>query len=306
MRFFRALVPARDASLVASLLLFLCGCPGRPPPVSPIPDAKSAIDRMRMTAAGCNGVQAAAKIDHFGKDGRIRGDLLLIATMPANIRMDIVSPFGVSLATLTSDGAAFALSDLRDKRFYVGPASACNIARLTTVPIPPYVLVDLLRGQAPVLKQRAAPEQAMSIAWDSGGYYVVKVLGTVEAEEEIHLAPTDDDWNKPWEQQRLRVLDVLVRQRGVVIYHAEMSDHSSAPMAKARIDADGIDPPILPSGPMCTAELPRKIHVEVPSLQEDVQFRYDTVTWNPPLPTGVFTQQPQPGMPTTPVTCSDQ
>ncbi len=295
----------RALSRLTPLLLLLCGCPGRPPPASPIPDARSAIDRMRMTAAGCNGVQAAAKIDHFGKEGRIRGDLLLMVTMPASIRMDIVSPFGVSLATLTSDGTAFALADLRDKRFYVGPASACNIARLTTVPIPPYVLVDLLRGQAPVLKQRAPVEQSMSVRWDSGGYYVVRVLGTVDAEEEIHLEPKDEDWNLPWQQQRLRVLDVLVKQRGVIIYHAELSDHSSAPMAKPRIDADGIDPPIMPSGPTCTAELPRKIHVEVPSLQEDVQFRYDTVTWNPPLPQGVFTQMPVAGMPTTPVTCSD-
>jgi hypothetical protein len=131
------------------------------------------------------------------------------------------------------------------------------------------------------------------------------IFGTNDADEEIHLVPRDEDWNLPWQQQRLRVLDVLVRQRGVVLYHAEMSDHASAQMAKPRIDADGVDPPIMPSGPMCTAELPRKIHVEVPSLQEDVQFRYDTVTWNPPLPQGVFTQMPVAGMPTTPVTCSD-
>ena len=299
-------IARRDTGLVASLLLFLCGCPGRSPPVSPIPDAKSAIDRMQKTAAGCNGVQASAKIDHFGKDGRIRGDLLLIATMHANMRMDIVSPFGVSLATLTSDGTAFALADLRDKRFYVGPASACNIARLTTVPIPPYVLVDLLRGQAPVLKTPPNVQMPMDLAWNSRGFYVVHISGTNNADEEIHMAPTDADWDLPWQQQRMRVLDVTVTQKGVVLYHAEMTDHAGAPMAKARIDADGIDPPILPSGPMCTAELPRKIHVEVPSLQEDVQFRYDSVNWNPPLPQGVFTQSPVAGMPTTPVSCSDQ
>jgi len=298
----------RASSPLLPLLLFLCGCPGRQPPVSFIPDAKSAIDRMRATAAGCNGVQAAAKIDHFGKQGRIRGDLLLMVTMPASIRMDIVSPFGASLATLTSDGAAFALSDLRDKRFYVGPASACNIARLTTVPIPGHVLVDLLRGQAPILKQApgSTPLSSMDLAWNSHGYYVIHVSGTRQAEEEIHLAPADDDWNLPWEKQRLRVLDVTVRQQGIVLYHAEMTDHASAPMAKPRIDADGIDPPIPPSGPQCTAELPRKIHVDVPSLEEDVQFRYDTVTWNPPLPQGVFTQAAQPGMPTSPVTCNDE
>ena len=284
----------------------LCGCPGRAPPVSPIPDARSAIERMRATAAGCNGVQASAKIDHFGKEGRIRGDLMMIVAMPANLRMDIVSPFGASIATLTSDGESFGLSDLRDKKFYVGPATACNIARLTTVPIPGHVLVDLLRGQAPVLVRNGPDATAMQIAWNGHGYYAVTIQGTNEAVEEIHLAPTDDDWNKPWQEQRLRVLDVLVKQQGLVLYHAELDDHSPAPMAKPRIDPDGIDPPIPPSGPTCTAELPRKIHVEVPGLEEDVQFRYDQVTWNPPLPQGIFKQPAPPGMPTVPVTCSDR
>ncbi|MGH7284295.1 MAG: LolA family protein [Polyangiaceae bacterium] len=286
--------------------LALCGCPGRAPPVSPIPDAHSAIERMRATAAGCNGVQASAKIDHFGKEGRIRGDLLMIVAMPANIRMDIVSPFGASIATLTSDSESFGLSDLRDKKFYVGPATACNIARLTTVPIPGPVLVDLLRGQAPVLKQEKREGPSTDLAWSSHGYYVVHIYGSWNTTEEIHLAPVDEDWNKPWQEQRLRVLDVLVTRDGLVFYHAELSDHSPAPMAKPRVDPDGIDPPLPPSGPTCNAELPRKIHVEVPGLEEDVQFRYDQVTWNPPLPQNIFTQQAPPGMPTVPVTWSDR
>ena len=81
-------------------------------------------------------VQANAKIDHFGTQGRVRADLMLYAARPAQLRMDVVSPFGVTLATLTSDGQRFGLTDLRDKVFYEGPARACNIARLTTLPVP--------------------------------------------------------------------------------------------------------------------------------------------------------------------------
>ncbi len=282
--------------------ILLCGCPGRAAPQSFLPDANAAIERMRQTAAGCNGVQANAKIDHFGKDGRIRGDLMLIATMPANLRMDIVSPFGASIATLTSDGTTFGLADLRDKRFYVGPASACNISRLTTVPIPGNVLVDFLRGQAPVLKQTGEG----GIAWNSKGFYVIYIYGANHTNEEIHMVPLDQDWNKPWQQQRFRVLDVTVERGGLLYYHAEMSDHSPAPMSGARIDKDGIDPPIPPSGPTCTAELPRKIHVEVPGLDEDVEFTYEQVTWNPPLPEHIFVQQAPPGMPTVPEPCTDE
>ncbi len=102
---------------------------------------------MHATFACGNAVQANAKIDHFGAQGRVRGDLMLFAARPDRIRMDVVSPFGVALATLTSDGRRFELTDLQGQGLHEGPALACNIARLTTVPVPGHVLVDLFRGR---------------------------------------------------------------------------------------------------------------------------------------------------------------
>jgi hypothetical protein len=244
---------------------------------------------MHASFACGNAVQSNAKIDHFGEHGRVRGDLMLYAARPARIRMDVVSPFGVALATLTSDGTSFSLTDLRDKVFYEGPASACNIARLTTVPVPGHVLVDLLRGEAPVLKHEPA---GTTLSWDSHGWWVLTVASTREAREEIHLAPRPDDWNKPWDQQRMRVLDVRVEQQGYVLYHAELEDHAGAPTAGPRQDPDNLpgEPPIPPSGPVCDAEVPRKIHVEVPNPEADVRFVTTQITWNPPLPEGTFAQ----------------
>ncbi len=282
--------------------LALLGCPSIPPPASPLPTAAAAIARMRATHGVCNGVMANAKIDHFGQQGRVRGDLLMFAAVPANIRMDVISPFGASLATLTTDGTRFALADLRDKRFYVGPATACNIARLTTVPIPGHVLVNLFRGQAPVLKHDDA---ATTIAWNGKGYYVVTIPSTRDAVEEIHIAPTPDDVAKPWKDQRMRVLEVTIRQHGSILYRAKLDDHARAPMSKESVDPDNIDPPTPPSGPECDAEIPRKIHVDVPNQDEEVKFTYDQVRWNPPLPEGTFSQPPPPGMSVVPVTCSD-
>jgi hypothetical protein len=103
----------------------------------------------------------------------------------------------------------------------------------------------------------------------------------------------------------MRVTDVEVRQEGIVLYHASLDDHRPTAMAKPQIDPDGIDPPIPVSGPVCQAELPRRIHVEVPGKDEDVLFRYEDVTWNPPLPDGLFTQQPPAGMRIEHVTCDD-
>ncbi|HVH46430.1 MAG TPA: hypothetical protein VM925_29010 [Labilithrix sp.] len=283
----------------AALLALLSGC-GTPPPASRVPTARAAVDRVFATQDCGGGIHANAKIDHFGKGGRVRGDLLAFAVWPDRLRMDVVSPFGVTLATLTSDGNKFSLYDLREKRFFYGPASACNIARLTTVPMPGHVLVSLLRGAAPVLKH--APGDA-TIAWDSGGYYIVTIKGTNGGEERIKVAPHPADFALPWEKQRLRVLDVEVKQQGIVIFHAELEGHQPAPMSSPIVDPDGIDPPIPTSGPICTAELPRRIHVEVPGKDEDVLFRYDNVTWNPPLPEGTFTQPVPPAVEVLRVTC---
>jgi hypothetical protein len=68
-------------------------------------------------------------------------------------------------------------------------------------------------------------------------------------------------------------------------------------MGKDRVDELGVDPVIPPSGPLCDAEIPKRIHLEVPDPSEDVVFRYGETTWNPPLPAGTFTQAPPAGMP---------
>jgi hypothetical protein len=284
---------------VALLAAVLGGC-GTPPPASKVPTARAAVDRVHGTQDCGLGIHATAKIDHFGKGGRVRGDLLAFAVWPAQLRMDVISPFGVTLATLTSDGDKFSLYDLREKRFFYGPASACNIARLTTVPMPGHVLVSLLRGEAPVLEHD--PKDA-TIAWDTGGYYVVTINGANDTEQRIKIAPHPADFHLPWEKQRLRVRDVEMKQQGIVLYHAELDGHKPAPMDKPIIDPDGIDPPVPTSGPTCTAELPRRIHVEVPGKDEDVLFRYENVTWNPPLPEGTFTQPIPPGIEVQRVTC---
>ena len=297
----RAIVGGSSPRVVCAAIVaaVLAGC-GTAPPPSKLPTARAAVDRVHASQDCGIGVHANAKIDYFGKGGRLRQDLLAFAVWPDRVRMDVVSPFGVTLATLTSDGNEFSLYDLREKRFFHGPATACNIARLTMVPLPPHVLVSLLRGAAPVLKHEPNDEK---IEWDSGGYYVATIKGANDTEQRIKLAPHPADFNLPWEKQRLRVLEVQVKQQGVVLYRAELSDHQPAPMDKPIIDPDMIDPPVPTSGPTCNAELPRRIRVLVPTKKEDILFRYESVTWNPPLPQGTFTQPVPPGVLVERVTC---
>jgi hypothetical protein len=279
------------ACLAVLALAGASGCGSIAPPASQMPNGQAAIDRMKAAYDCARGVHGDAKIDYFSDKGRVRGSLLFFAVEPALVRMDVVSPFGVTLSTLASDSQHFSLNDLAAKRFLEGPASPCNIARVTHVPIPAHALVSLLHGAAPVLVHE---QTAPTVSWSGKGYYVVSIPSKNDAIEELHLAPPKDDFGKPWSDQRLRVLDVVVKQKGVVLYHAELEGHEAAPMSTPLLDDDGIDPPVPPSGPQCSAEVPKKIHVEVPTSGDDVLFRYEEAKLNPPLVDGTFTQ-PIPG-----------
>ncbi len=290
--------------LLAALLPLTAGTSGcflsATPPASQLPSGAAALTRIAETQSCGHGVRARAKIDHFGKQGRVRAELMLYGVAPASLRMDAVSPFGATLATLASDGKRFSLYDVRERRFLEGPAAPCNIARLTQVPLPGHVLIGLLRGLPPVLAHTAAP----TIAWNSDGYYVVSVIGNHEAREEIRLAVHPDDLGKPWAQQRLRLVGVRVDQRDGTLYRATLDGHRAGEMAKAWQDPDGLPgEDIPPSGPACTADLPRSIQLELPPSSSDVLLRYDEVVWNPPLPGGTFTQPRPAGLTTDFVAC---
>lgn len=264
----------------------------RSPPPSRFPDADTALARMRATHACSRGVSGEAKLDFYGEQGRIRGNLLYIVSAPDRVRLDVFSPFGATISTLTSDGRDFALYDLRQKSFLRGPANACNLQRFTRVPLPPHAFAELLRGEAPVLVHEPA---AASIDWSKGSY-LVRIQSKNQAEQEIRLVPTDADYQKPFQEQQVHVLSVAVRQAGVPLYSVELDGHAPAAMSAARVDPDGIDPPIPPSGPECRVDVPRRIRFVVGDGERDLLLVSKEVAHNPPLVPGVFTQQAPPGI----------
>ncbi|MCL2822711.1 MAG: hypothetical protein FWD57_01845 [Polyangiaceae bacterium] len=275
---------------IAIAAITVCACTHKPP-ASQFPNAASALDQMKATYSCATGVQGEAKLDYMNDSGRIRGDSMLMAVNPDSVRFDIISPFGVTLATLTSDGKDFAFFDMQNSSLLTGPPEPCNIARLTRVEMPAHAIVRLLRGEAPLLVHN--PSDA-SIRWSGSGYYIVQIPSLHEATQEIHLQPNPSDFALPYQKQRIRVLHISVKQRDYIHYRASLSDHQSSATMPPRLDELGLDPPIEPSGPKCSAEVPRRIHIDVPYTKDDVRFRYQEVGLNPPLPDGVFTQ-PVPG-----------
>lgn len=269
----------------------LVGC-GNPPP-SKFPTADDALGRMHATYACVNAVKGNAKIDHKGPRGRVRGEMYVLTENPDHVRFDVLTPVVTdTLFTLTSDGTSFALYDKQQSTFTKGPASPCNLAKLTQVPVPGHALVSLLRGEAPVLVHEAAKT---SIAWEDG-HYALRLESKHDAKQEIHLVPRPEDFALEWSKQRVRVTFVRVTQKGYVHYEASLKNHAQQKTADPIVDPDGIDEPVPPSGPACDAELPLSLAIEVPSTREDVIFQYKDARWNPPLYAGSFTQKPPAGV----------
>lgn len=286
------------AALVLSAALAL-GC-GAPPP-SRFPDAERALERMRATAACSRSVRGEAKIDYIGERGRVRGTVHYLAALPESLRFDVVSPFGVAVVRLASDGERFSLLDSTQKTFLRGRATACNVARFTQLPVPPFALVQLMRGEAPVLVHERG---AATLEWESGAY-ALRIESKHAATEQIRLVPHPEDWEKPWAQQRVRVLRVQVDQAGVETFHVELADHAPAPTASAIVDEEGLEPDAPPSGPPCLAEVPRALRFVVPWKDRDLVLRSTEVAHNPPLLDGAFLQVLPGGVRVVDAVCAD-
>lgn len=287
------------------------GCGDIPPPKSQFPTGDAALERLHGCYDCAYGVQGTAKIDHTSPDGRVKGDLDFFAVIPDKVRFD-AEKFGVMVYTLTSDGKDFKLLDTKQKEFLYGPAKPCNLARLTKVPIPGHVLVDLMIGDAPVLVHDPS---TIELAWNgSEGRYVVKIASKNDAQEELHLEVHPDDLQKEWKEQRVRLRSVKVTQKGTDLYQVALEDFRPVKTAPPRVDPDGMEPDIPPIGPQCEAEIPHTIHMEVPNTLDDVLFKYIDADqkgnplpkWNPPLIEGAFTQPVPGGVQQVPVDCPNE
>ena len=242
-------------------------------PRSRFPTGDAALERMHATYECSRGVGGEAKLDYFGEEGRVRGDLLYLAVLPEQLRMDVYSPFGAILSTLTTDGTDFSLYDLEHATMLHGPASACNVARFTRVPVPPFALVQLLRGESPVLVH--TPE-TIRVRWKHplfhAGFYRLTIESHHDASQQIDLLPLAADLDKPWSEQRVKVLRVVVRQHGRVLYSVELRGHRPGRTDDPFVDPDGLSPNVPPSGPPCDAPLPDRVRFVVPDSGQELIF----------------------------------
>lgn len=160
---------------IALLTLLLAACTRSH--VRPPDDAEtSALAILTHAAERHDGVHSArirATLEYYGDEGRVRVRQVVLASRPAFLRLETLSPFDTSLNVLVSDGAQLQFLDLQGEQMYEGPATAENMARLIPIGMTPADLVRFLLGDAPVDTVVGSPDD-WPVDWDStlGAYRI--------------------------------------------------------------------------------------------------------------------------------------
>lgn len=273
-------VLAAPSRFLLALTAALAACAGRVCPASRFESARAALEAHASHRAAVRGVRAEARVDRRDGDGRIRGTVLMFVQRPDRVRFDAMTQMGPA-AILTSDGQTFALTDLREDRFYVGPPCPANIERLVGLPLAGQEVILLLLGEAPRID--AVREE---IACE-GGIYRIRLFGPDGRIQllELEVAPQDERAPPAAQRTVLRATEVRAPD-GALQWRVTWSDH------RVVRDATGIE-----------TSLPFRVHFEHPGRGLDTLVRFESVEPNAEPPADAYVQQPRPGLDVQTVTC---
>ena len=224
----------------------------------------------------------------------VRLGAMAIAQRPDHFRFDL-SAFGQLAATIMCDGKVLTFVDLRNHQTQQFPATSEALASSVGIGVTPNVIVALLLGRPPVLVHSQAP----SVRWESG-HYVVELDGANAWHEHIELIPRESDWNKPWQEQRMRLLRVRVSKEGLDLYDAHLGDHkviqaappvaaSTSPLCDPTLDAVlGKCDTSSSAPPIVCADVELPTDVEIVSGGRTVSLHEKKLVLNPPIDPAVF------------------
>ncbi|HEY6877049.1 MAG TPA: DUF4292 domain-containing protein [Polyangiales bacterium] len=243
----------------------LGGCTGATCPAQLITDPSQAIAAQKH--APIRSLRAEAKIDQRGREGRIKGKLMMFVERPDRVRFDAMTQFGPALI-LTSDGKTFALSDFKDGRYLTGPACAESLGRVIGVALASSEVASVLLGEAPLI---AGSESLMC----SHGVYKLERKAKDGAREELELAVHEGDRKKAPQEQRLYLASAtLWNARGAKLYRVRYEDYKQ----------------------VGAAEFPHTVRIDDYTNGSDALLRLSDVAVDVTVPNGAFTQTPRAGL----------
>lgn len=276
----------RAAAALLASLFFLTSCGGGVCPRVRFTDPAALTESYASMRSPLHNVRAEARVERRDAGGRIRGTVFMMLERPDRVRFDAMTQFGPA-AILTSDGETFALTDLRENRFFVGPTCAENIERLLGIPMEGEDVAHLVLGEPP----RFEPTSE-TVSCD-GGRYLVDRVGEDGTTMRLALEVRAFDVEAPVEEQRLRLRRAEVRgPDGAVVWTVTWDDY--------RVIEDPADT----ESPRRGIALPHRIRFVHPGRGIDTEMRMESVELNVEIPDGAFEQSPRGGLSIEPVECS--
>ncbi len=248
------------------LLVGLLGCGGSTPrPENGPVDAADLMARIASRAGAVRSISGMLALEVWRGDERVRLRQLVLQRRPNHLRVDTLTPFEQPLSTLVSDGITLSIYALEDRRFYEGPATPENLARVLQVPVDGAALGALLRGEVPLMAD-AGPAV---LGWDGD-----RAQWRLDLETR---APTD-----PPRRQRVFIEPVALRLAEVVFTRG-----ASTTLHAWLGDYDGEGP----------TAVPRRLRFEVPDRKLRVDARLQDHRVNVEVPDDAFVLEPPRGVP---------
>lgn len=154
------------------MFLLLSGCPRRPVDFGRDGEPKSVDDllaRVRAAELSITAITGEAKLKASTDRGGGSAGLFVAVVEPAMVHLEALDFFGRPQAQLVTDGVTFGLYDAQAGKYFSGPASSPNLARVLPVVLPVPELAELLMGRVPRVNY-TAPE--MKFDAESGRFKV--------------------------------------------------------------------------------------------------------------------------------------
>lgn len=247
-----------------------CGCTGRsiPRPYDEPPVA-SILEHLRAARERARSFQVESVMDYWvGKD-RVKGTVLLMGQVGAQMRINALNPTGDNVAAdLACDGSGFQFIDYNTNCQLTGPCNRASVARLLRVSLEPDDFLLLVMGTTPVISSAAA-----EVRWsaDKGREIVTLTSADGQLTQRIELDGRDHTWD---------VLASVVRDsRGEVLWDLQNKDFHNVTAADGTV-----------------FRVPGKTRFTQPQDKADLLVRWVEHTLNPTLDAAKFQMSIPPGL----------
>jgi hypothetical protein len=192
-------------ALVGLVLLRGSSCTRLERPYPP-PKAAELVATLRARAQQVRSLRAETRMSHRSSQGKVKATVRLMARRGGQLRGDALTPFDTPLMTLVVSGGQFGLIDTEKNRYFYGPATPCNIARMLQVMLLPDDILTVLAGSTPIIEHSRA-----RLDWDDRLGAEILTLGGGERGQTIRLDGHDRSFDLLLSEVRNRSGEVLLR-----------------------------------------------------------------------------------------------